>query len=117
MAQPLPLQDKISQGSTRSNRYRAKKAQFGNGYSQRIKDGINNKIRTLEVVWQHLLESEMQTVETAFDVNEGVDVFTYIPFGESIEQQFIQDVDSTLDIVPTGGATYTISVILEQVYE
>src|SRR5690348_13475627 len=54
-------------------------AEFGDGYSQRSIDGINNNRQVWEVVWNNLLDSEMDNLRNFLDSLAGVGAFTWSP--------------------------------------
>lgn len=113
MPTALLYQNKISQGTTGSTEYKYNEIEY-EGYSQRSKIGVNNKVKTYNVTWKSLTEAEMTTLFTALDTNAGVDYFTWTPPGASAEMKFV--LDGPIPDVPLSGSRYTVSLSLKQVF-
>ena len=84
----LPLQSKITASNQGKTTFKILEARYGNGYSQRAKDGLNNARATWELTWSGINKTELQTIQTAFDDAAGVDVFVWTPFGESLPKKW-----------------------------
>ena len=89
MPQALPLTNKISDQSTKSYSYKTLSAGYGDGYSQRANDGINNKVETWTVKYVPLLQADRNTVMTVFDTVQGVDYVTWTPPGDSTSKKYV----------------------------
>jgi phage-related protein len=117
MPQALPLTTKLSNSSSKSTSFKTIKAQFGDGYSQRAADGINNKIDSWSISWENLSSADKDTVLTALDAVGGYDYLTWTPFGESSSKKFILK-DGSYSVSHVEGGTYfTISTSLIQVFD
>ncbi len=66
-------------GSSRPTKPRVLRNEFGNGYRQRIKDGINNNRRTWRLTVQALSAEEFQELDTFLHSREGVEAFLFRP--------------------------------------
>lgn len=111
----LPHTEKIAQGASQKIQYKYKEVKFGDGYTQRAKDGINNKQQNWDIVWVNVNATEKATILTAFDTAKGVDYFTWQPPGESSSLKFIQTGDLSFAI--KSGTLWDISVNLQQVFD
>ena len=111
----LPLTTLISQQSTKTVKFRTKIARFGDGYSQRAADGINNKIDSWNIIWDNLTETEMDTIVAALDSVGGHDILTWTPFSESTEKKFI--LSDGYSFSALSGNIYKVSTTLEQVFD
>lgn len=113
MPQALPLTDFISQGSTTKREYKTLSAQFGNGYSQDVPDGINWIRDEWTVQYEFLSPSERDTLVTVLNAVGGWDYVTWTPYGESSSKKFkVKDGFSA----NTTGTYWNVSFTLRQVY-
>jgi phage-related protein len=111
----LPLQNKISQESSLGAQFRTKISQFGDGYSQRTPDGINNKIDTWNISWKHISSIEKNNIVTILNSVGGHDVLTWTPIDETVEKKFI--ISEGYSISTSGGDVYSVSTTLKQVFD
>lgn len=110
----LPLPTRISQSSAGTKKYRIIKAQFGNGYQQRGKDGINNKMASWNVLWENVTETEMDTIVAALDATNGTTNLTWTPPDEATDKKWIV---SGYNINPLSGSIFTVTASLEQIFD
>ncbi len=89
MAQALPYQNKILRNLDKTVEHATLIAQFGDGYSQRMPDGINSKRDTWSIIWGNLYLTEMQSVESVLDTAGGSGVLLWTPHYESVQKKFI----------------------------
>ena len=115
MPQAMPHTDFISQNSSKSSMFRTKIAQFGNGYTQRVNDGINNQIDSWTVMWENVTEAQKDTIITALDAVAGSDYLTWTPNGETNGKKF-RIVDG-YSVQVLSGDIYSVSVQIEQVFD
>lgn len=66
-----------AQGTSKQVAARVRRAQFGDGYSQRARDGLNYVARGVTLSWPALTSAEADTLEAFFIAQGGADVFTY----------------------------------------
>ena len=116
----LPLPDKIGQDAQRSYRQRQFVAQFGDGYSQVVGDGLNSKFEEWSLSWPLLNAADRNTVITAL-LSNSTGYFTWTPtqWGEVVEKKYriVPGKTTTLFTeTQTGGKHYNISVNLVQVF-
>lgn len=89
MSVAMPVPSKITiNGTSMSVTNRTLRVQYGEGYEQSAKDGLNSKIEEWDIVWAPLTLSEMQTVETALDAVGGWDILTWTPCFDTVEKGF-----------------------------
>lgn len=55
-----------------------RRAEFGDGYSQRARDGLNYVRRTVTLSWSALSAADLQTIVSFFKSLGGADSFTYM---------------------------------------
>lgn len=75
---------KPSPGTTRKPELKLLKAEFGDGYSQTTRDGLNHIRRTLSLKWELLTVEQNDAFETFFRTAGGDQPFWYTPSNESI---------------------------------
>lgn len=107
----LPLQDKISQSSTSERQYPVIKSKYGNGYSERARDGLTPIMDTHTVNYENLTVSDYTSALAAFDASYGVSPFSWQAYGDTTTKHWI--VTKISRTVQSGGV-YSISVSLEQ---
>lgn len=92
-APTLPLVTKLTNESSKSTKNRIIKAQYGNGYTQTVRDGLNSDIDSWILVWMPLTGSDLASLRS-FITTVGVTTwFTWTPFGESTSKKWaiVQD--------------------------
>jgi len=67
-----------SQGINLTSEFRVKKAQFGDGYSQRVADGINTIQRKWSVSFTNTATA-IDAIQLFLDTEKGVTSFTWVP--------------------------------------
>jgi len=89
MPYAMVLTSKIRQGVSRNRKQRIRQAQFGDGYSQEVPDGINSTLDIRNNVgWDFLTASEVATARAMLDTIGSIDYVTWTPPGESIEKKW-----------------------------
>lgn len=79
--QALPVTSKISQSSSKETKASILVAQYGDGYEQRIPNGINYAKQIWNIQWDNVTNTEISTIETAIaNTRYGADYFTWTPF-------------------------------------
>lgn len=85
-------------GLNKSNSPRVLQVQFGDGYSQRAEDGINNLPTTWDVTWDVLSVADADTIETFFNDRAGAESFDYQFPNESASAKYIVKTWNRTDI-------------------
>lgn len=114
MPAALPLTNLISQATTRQRRYRTLTAQFGDGYSQEVPDGINNEVDEWRVVYENLTTSERNALLSVLSSVKASDYLTWTPPGGSAGR-FKLTPDGFSETAKSGDH-YDISFTLRQVF-
>lgn len=86
-------------------------ARFGDGYEQRVADGINTQPRTWELTFQRAA-ADIATILAFFEAKGGVTSFTWTPEGES-EVRVLCRRWSRGYVAPGAGA---VSATFEEVF-
>lgn len=63
--------------------------EFGDGYSQRTADGINNTGAEWRVGWQGRIISDIDTLEAFFEARGGHEEFDWTPEREGSSKKFV----------------------------
>lgn len=70
-------------GATRRRKPRALTAAYGDGYEQRVADGINVDLAVWDVTFQNRSGTDADAIEDFFELKAGVTAFTWTPAGGS----------------------------------
>ena len=110
----LPLSTNISQASSAGTDFKTDEMQYGNGYTQRAKSGINNVVDKWSVAWENIVLSDVTTIVSALNAAGGVDYFTWTPPGESTAKKFV-----VTDYArrASSGNVYSVTANLKQVFD
>jgi phage-related protein len=101
-------------GFTNDSTPKVKTAKFGDGYSQRVPDGINNISQSWNLQFQSQPVEVAEAIEAFFRLKQGVTSFTWVPPGEVAEVKVIAPKwTKTYD----SGISRSLSVTFERVYE
>jgi len=117
MPTALPLTSQLSTTSSKQTTFRTLKAQFGDGYSQRAANGLNAKVDSWSITWEHLSSTDKDTVLAALDSVGGWDYLTWTPFSEASSKKFIIKDGSYSVTHIEGGTWFNISTQLIQVFD
>lgn len=111
----LPLTTKISQSSNKSIKANILVASFGDGYSQRVPNGINYTKQNWTIQWENITLSELTTVESSIATTRyGADYFTWTPFNDGSQKKFRY---LTHDVIFHSGDICSVTMQLMQVYD
>ena len=114
MPAALPLAALISQSSSASTEFRVIKAQYGNGYSQRAPDGINNSVGSWDLAWDNITAAEFGVITAAFEQARGADYFTWLAPGDLVTKRWIV---AKYTKAAMSGDIYSVSANLQQVFD
>lgn len=108
-----PIVPSVS-GTTQAKTPRVRRADFGDGYSQRGRDGLNYVKRTVTLTWESLSAADAATLDTFFDGVAGADAFAYTLPLESTEYKWT---NGAVKKTYLGGERVTLSVDLTQEFD
>ena len=110
------LSCKLSAQSKKAVQNRVLTSQFGNGYSQVTKDGINSNIDKWDLTFIPLSGLALSDANSFFDL-VGCDAwFGWLPLGETVIKKFRVDKDS-LQKTMINFTTYIINVKITQCFD
>lgn len=92
---------------------RARSAKFGDGYEQRVADGINTQPQVWQLTFTNVDTATADAIEAALEGYAGVTAFTWTPTGKSQIRVLCRDITRSY---PTANMS-TITCVFEQVFE
>ena len=109
---------KPDKSMTRSTKPKVLFAQFGDGYEQRLADGINTLEETFQVSFNTRTKEEIDDIVAFFENKAGVTAFTYtIPDSNNSGETAIKVVCSTWNKTWAYGDYYSATATFKRVYE
>lgn len=101
-------------GANKSSAPKVRKTQFGDGYEQRIRFGLNQNPKTWDLAWQNITEANSDTIEAFLDARaaDGAS-FDWTPPGDAAGKWVCETWQKTIPY--TGRATITAT--FRQVFE
>lgn len=76
-------------GSSKATTAAVNTAQFGDGYSQRARDGINSISRSISLSWEYLTTAQASALDDFFVSHGGDDAFLYQIDGDSVQRTWV----------------------------
>lgn len=95
---------------------RVLRAQFGDGYTQRAIDGLNNLPRTLNVTWANFSDTDIQTLVDFFEARAGVEAFDWMQPKDTSTRQYIASVWNRTATAPAFEVS-TLTATFEEVFD
>lgn len=92
--------------------HRVRRAQFGDGYGQAVKDGVNTRGSTWTVVLANLPEDDAGEVSDWLDAHAGAS-FYWTPPRSIVQGRFMC---SAYSLAPANGGLQSIHATFEQVF-
>ena len=109
---------KPDKSMTRSTKPKVLFAQFGDGYEQRLADGIYTLEETFQVSFNTRTKEEIDDIVAFFENKAGVTAFTYtIPDSNNSGETAIKVVCSTWNKTWAYGDYYSATATFKRVYE
>jgi phage-related protein len=110
--QTLPLQSKITNQYSTSNKLKIREVSFGDGYKQISKVGINPRMTDISLSFVALSTDDKNTLTSFLDAQTG-DLIAFTPLGESTPlSYYCKQYSSSL----LSGNKWTINCVLTQFY-
>lgn len=102
----------VDRGATRSSTQRILSAKFGDGYEQRVLDGINTKVETFGVSFNNRSSSEINLISQFLD-DGALTAFNFFIGSTSS----IKVICKNYNISYSQDTVYSLSAQFERVYE
>jgi phage-related protein len=101
-------------GSSKKTSARVRKTDFGDGYGQRVTDGLNALRDEWSVSWDALTESEAATMDAFLRARLGTQFFLWAPPGETLAKKWIC---AEWTVSPVDAGAYSLSATFTQVFD
>ena len=105
-----------SLGTGKNIKFAIKKAQFGDGYSQRSSRGINDEVAIWTMQFTNINNTDADTIEVFVQARGGTEAFLWTPPFESVERQWTFDAES-YDRKPNLVNSSNISFLIEENFD
>lgn len=99
---------------SKTTKTRVRRADFGEGYSQRAIDGLNSIKREVSLNFEGLSSSQADDIETFLIARAGAEVFYYTLPDEGSARKWIC---GEWQRGPQAGTLRSISMVLEEVFD
>ena len=76
-------------GATKSSSPRVRNVQFGDGFSQRLRYGLNQDAKQWDLTWQNISEADSDTIEAFLEARGGAEHFDWSPPDETETYKWI----------------------------
>jgi phage-related protein len=70
-------------GATKASEPIVRNVQFGDGYSQRLRYGLNTDLKVWNLTWEHISETDSDTIEAFLEARGGAEHFDWSPPDET----------------------------------
>jgi len=112
------LQVLPDKGLSRQSTPRVLKVQFGDGYEQRIAEGLNSSNENYQISYSNRPKAEIDDIAAFIDGKKGVTSFDYvIPDTNNSGETTIKVVCDQYNLVYVSDSSYTFTATFRRVYE
>ena len=112
------LQVLPDKGLTRQSVPRVLRVQFGDGYEQRIAEGLNSLQETYNISYANRPKAEIDDIAAFMDDKKGVTKFNYvIPDTNNSGETTIKVVCDQYNLTYVNDSSYTFTATFRRVYE
>jgi len=103
-----------SYGASKASRPNVKSVQFGDGYSQRLRYGLNTDLKSWTLTWQNISETDSDTIETFLEARGGAEHFDWSPIDETETYKWVcQQWSKTVPYLNRATITATFQQVIE----
>ena len=101
-------------GATKSSQPTVRNVQFGDGYSQRLRYGLNTDPKVWTLTWEHISEADSDTIETFLEARGGAENFEWSPPEDTETYKWVcQEWSKRM----TASGLNSITATFQQVFE
>jgi len=112
------LQVLPDKGLSRQSTPKVLKVQFGDGYEQRIAEGLNSSNENYQISYSNRPKAEIDDIAAFMDEKKGVTSFNYvIPDTNNGGETTIKVVCDQYNLVYVSDSSYTFTATFRRVYE
>lgn len=104
----------LGYGTQLSQDFRRKRISFGDGYSQRSRNGINSAPQVWSFTYDNIPEEQAEELRVFFEDLGGVDVIEWQPLGQS---NVLKWTATNFQSQPTSWRKRTCSITLTQEFD
>ena len=104
----------LSYGISLSKEYRILTSTFGDGYTQRVGDGINTEIESWNMTWDIITLSEKNILVDFFDARGGYEAINFTAPGDSSEKKWVV---KGATVTPLSSAYFKVDAKFERVFD
>jgi len=101
----------FNRNTNRTSTHRTLTAKFGDGYEQRVLDGINTKNETLSALFSNRVWQEIEIISAFLDAKAGRS------FNIVLQRETLKVVCENYNVTYTQPNVHTLSANLKRVYE
>lgn len=109
----IPLIE-LSYGTQLTQDYRRKRISFGDGYTQRARDGLNSTPQQWSLTWDNIRNAQAELLRVFFQDLAGVDVIEWTPLNQPAELKWTA---TGFQSQPSSFGRSTCSVTLTQEFD
>ena len=112
------LQVLPDKGLSRQSTPRVLRIQFGDGYEQRVAEGLNSSQENYQISYSNRPKAEIDDIAAFMDEKKGVTSFNYvIPDTNNGGETTIKVVCDQYNLVYVSDSSYTFTATFRRVYE
>ena len=113
----MPLTGKINIDSDLDIEFKDISTQYGDGYSERAPDGLNNTRENWDIIWAPLTQAEYQTVRDALLSVGTWGTITWTPCDDTIQKKFRIKKGTSLKRTRVANRQYKVSISIQQIFD
>jgi phage-related protein len=103
-----------SYGAQKTSQPKVRNVQFGDGYSQRLRYGLNQDPKQWDLTWQNITEANADTIETFLEARAGAEAFDWTPPDSATAYKWIcQQWSKTIPYLNRATITATFVQVFE----
>ena len=76
-------------GASKTSQPTVRNVQFNDGYSQRLRYGLNTDLKSWRLTWKNISETDSDTIETFLEARGGAESFDWSPPDETDTYKWI----------------------------
>jgi phage-related protein len=104
----------LSYGTDMQQDYRVSRVDFGDGYSQRARKGLNTKPQKWRLNWSRISDADAETLRLFFEDLAGVGLIEWTPYNQSTPLLWTANGWSGK---PVGFLIHDCSIVLSQEFD
>jgi phage-related protein len=100
-------------GAQKSSQPNVRTVQYGDGYSQRLRYGLNQDAKRWDLTWQNITETNADTIETFLEARAGAESFDWTTPEGSTGKWICPQWNKTIPYVNRATITATFIQVFE----